>query len=273
MSTFDRFKKTTEDLFNGEKDRDYSTENGLGNDNQFEFDVPEEGNEKVVVDDSAEDAVESPYEISKVNLTVIGDDTIVTGDIKTKGHIEVLGTVKGNISAEGNVALRSDMKGNVRGNNIGLGACSVNGDIEAVKNILTDPESDINGNIKGTEISVAGEVNGDVRASKMVVLKKDAVMEGDIDTDGLVVEPGAIMNGRVSISRKPRKPEPPKRSQRIPDPFDYQSMANPVNHQRETPSRRRPEPQREEPMSRRDTSPVEADERVIDIDDTDITDI
>ncbi len=201
MSTFNRFKKTTEDLFGGEK-KNYTQdirEENLDNDNEFEFDIPQEAEENIVI----EDASETPFEIAKMNVTRIGEDTVVTGNIKTKGHIDVLGTIKGNIVAEGNVALRSDIKGNVKGNNIGLGGCNITGDLEAEKNILTDADSEINGNVKGGEISIAGQVTGDIKAISMLVLKKEAVMEGDIDTDGLVVEPGAIINGKISISRKP----------------------------------------------------------------------
>lgn len=247
MSTFDRFKKTTEDLFGGARDEYASdiSEDKLDKDDEFEFDVPREAEERVRI----EDARETPYELDRMNLTRIGEDTVITGDIKTKGHIDVLGTVKGNISAEGNVALRSDIKGNVKGNNIGLGACNITGDIEAKKNILTDPDSEITGNIKGSEISIAGQVTGDVKASTVIVLKKEAVLEGDIDTDGLVVEPGAIMNGKVSISRKPikvasRKTEP---------------IAEPTFT---------PEP---EPAPKQTPPPVE--EKVVEVEDEDITDI
>ena len=273
MNTFERLRKSTGDLFGGEKDTSGIHENQLDDDDQFEFDVPEEAEKKVNIEGAAEAAVESPYEISKVNLTRIGEDTVITGNIETKGHIDILGTVKGNIAAEGNVALRSDIKGNVKGNNIGLGACNVNGDIEASKNILTDPESDITGNIKGSEISVAGQVSGDVKATKMVVLKKDAVMEGDIETDGLVVEPGAIMNGRVSISRKPKKIEP-KNSERIPDPIEYETMDTPSFIQPEVEAKQDSEPeQNTDSLSKREKTAVDTNEEVVDVDDADITDI
>jgi|GEM_PF-866182 len=203
MNTFDKLKKTTGDLFGaGKKDETYEIpEENLNNDNEFDVDVPQEAEERVTI----ENAVETPYEVGRMNITRIGEDTIITGDIETKGHIDILGTVKGNIAADGNVALRSDIKGNVKGNNIGLGACNINGDIEAIKNILTDSDSEINGNVKGSEISIAGHVTGDVKALRMIVFKKEAVMEGDINTDGLVVEPGAILNGKISITRKPGK--------------------------------------------------------------------
>lgn len=245
MSAFEKFKKSTEDLFGGDMDDNIAEikEDNIDNDDEFGFDVPLEAEEKVTI----EDARETPYELGKMNLTRIGEDTIVTGNIETKGHIDVLGTVKGNIAAEGNVALRSDIKGNVKGNNIGLGACNIMGDIEAVKNILTDADSEITGNIKGGEISIAGQVSGNVKAIKMLVLKKEAVMEGDIDTDGLVVEPGAIINGKISISRKPNR----------------------VAHRNTEPIA---EPKPAPPSKEAAPPPVEAEE-VIDVEDKDITDI
>lgn len=215
MSTFDRFRRTVNDSYDTEsvekveeKEPVRIREDGIDNDAEFEFDVPQEAGPTVAI----EDAEETPYEVGRMNITRIGEDTLVTGNIETKGHIDVLGTIKGNIVAEGNVALRSDIKGNIRGNNIGLGSCNITGDIEAEKNILTESDSVINGNVKGGEISLAGRLNGDVKAGKMIILKKDAVMEGDIETDGLVVEPGAILNGKISITRRTPPITPPPRS-------------------------------------------------------------
>ena len=244
MSTFDRFRKSTGDFFGGEKKdiTDEITDDNLDDDNEFSVNVQVEAEERVII----EDAVETPYEVGRMNITRIGEDTIITGDIETKGHIDILGTVKGNIAAEGNVALRSDIKGNVKGNNIGLGACNIMGDIEAVRNILTDSDSEINGNVKGSEISIAGHVTGDVKALSMIVFKKEAVMEGDINTDGLVVEPGAILNGKISITRKPNK------------------VAAAANEYIQEPV---VEPQRTAPPP-----PVEKEE-VLDVEDEDITDI
>lgn len=246
MSAFEKFRKSTEDLFGGDMSDNLTEikEENLDRDDEFDFEVPQEAEEKVTI----EDARETPYELGKMNLTRIGEDTIITGNIETKGHIDVLGTVKGNIAAEGNVALRSDIKGNVKGNNIGLGACNITGDIEAEKNILTDADSEITGNIKGGEISIAGQVSGNVKAIKMLVLKKEAVMEGDIDTDGLVVEPGAIINGKISITRKPNRVA--------------QRKAEPISEPTPPP----------EPPKKAAPAPVEVED-VIDVDDKDITDI
>lgn len=212
MSTFDRFKKDSESFEDRSNENERSNDDGravreeyLDDDSEFDFEFSNQAEEDVSIEGAADAAVDSPYEVAKLNITRIGEETVVTGNIKTKGHIDVLGTVKGNVDAEGNVAIRSDINGNIKGNNIGLGTCVVTGNIDATKNILTDSESEINGNIKGSEISIAGQVSGDIKASNVIVLKRDAVLEGDIETDDLVVEPGAIINGKVTISRKPRK--------------------------------------------------------------------
>lgn len=206
MSTFDRFRKDSDIEDNNQNpERGEVREEYLDDDSEFDFEFSDQAPEDVAIEGAADAAVESPYEVSKMNITRIGEETVITGNIKTKGHIDVLGTVKGNVEAEGNVAIRSDINGNIKGNNIGLGTCVVTGNIDAAKNILTDSESEINGNIKGSEISIAGQVAGDIKANNVLVLKRDAVLEGDIETDDLVVEPGAIINGKITISRKPRK--------------------------------------------------------------------
>lgn len=252
MSTFDRFRRDSASQKNGEE---LVREEYIDDDNEFDFEFSEQAESNVSIEGAADAAVETPYEIQKMNLTRIGEDTLVTGNIKTKGHIDILGTVKGNIEAEGNIAIRSDINGNIKGNNVGLGSCVVTGNVNATKNILTDADSEINGNIVGHDISIAGQVTGDIKAENIIVFKKEAVLEGNIETDDLVVEPGAIINGKVTISRKPRKIDTKAvKAEKIVEP---------------TPT---PAPQPTEPK----VEPKEAkkeEEVVVDVDDSDITDI
>jgi cytoskeletal protein CcmA (bactofilin family) len=101
-------------------------------------------------------------EISNSSNT-IGKGTYLEGNVETYGNIRIEGKVNGNIKSKSKVAL-------------GHG-------------------SNVNGNIMSQNADIEGEVKGKLEVAELLVLKATAVINGDIITGKLVVEPGAIFNG------------------------------------------------------------------------------
>jgi len=101
-------------------------------------------------------------EISNSSNT-IGKGTVLEGNIETYGNIRIEGKVIGNVKSKSKVAL---------GNS-----------------------SNIQGNISAQNADIEGEVKGKIEISELLVLKATAVINGDIITGKLVVEPGAVFNG------------------------------------------------------------------------------
>lgn len=101
-------------------------------------------------------------EISNSSNT-IGKGTVLEGNIETYGNIRIEGKVIGNVKSKSKVAL---------GNS-----------------------SNIQGNITAQNADIEGEVKGKIEISELLVLKATAIINGDIVTGKLVVEPGAVFNG------------------------------------------------------------------------------
>jgi cytoskeletal protein CcmA (bactofilin family) len=101
-------------------------------------------------------------EISNSSNT-IGKGTFLEGNIETHGNIRIEGKVVGNVKSKSKVAL---------GNS-----------------------SHVQGNIIAQNADIEGEVRGRLEVSELLVLKSTAVINGDISTGKLVVEPGAVFNG------------------------------------------------------------------------------
>jgi cytoskeletal protein CcmA (bactofilin family) len=101
-------------------------------------------------------------EISNSSNT-IGKGTLLEGNIETYGNIRIEGKVIGNIKSKSKVAL-----GNA---------------------------SHVDGNIIALNADIEGEVKGRLEVAELLVLKATAVINGDIVTGKLVVEPGAVFNG------------------------------------------------------------------------------
>jgi cytoskeletal protein CcmA (bactofilin family) len=101
-------------------------------------------------------------EISNSSNT-IGKGTFLEGNIETYGNIRIEGKVTGNVKSKSKVAL---------GNS-----------------------SHVQGNIIAQNADIEGEVKGKIEVAELLVLKATAVINGDIITGKLVVEPGAVFNG------------------------------------------------------------------------------
>lgn len=100
-----------------------------------------------------------------------------------KNQIEKGTKVIGDIHTEGNLRLDGELEGNmISKSKVVLGAtCRVSG------------------NVKAQNAEIEGHVSGVVEIAEMLLLKPTAVIEGDILTGKLVVEPGAVFNGQCKM--------------------------------------------------------------------------
>lgn len=97
----------------------------------------------------------------------IGKGTFLEGNIETFGNIRIEGKVNGNIKSKSKVALGH--------------------------------QSHVEGNIMAQNADIEGEVKGKIEVAELLVLKATAVINGDIMTGKMVVEPGAVFNGTCKM--------------------------------------------------------------------------
>jgi len=98
---------------------------------------------------------------------IIGMDTCLEGDIKSSDSLRVDGKVKGNMVVEGYVI-------------IGKGA-KIEGDIEC------------------NCANVSGKVTGNITAKNELSLHSESVIIGDIKTKNLLIETGAVFDGKCNM--------------------------------------------------------------------------
>ncbi len=94
---------------------------------------------------------------------IIGKETVLEGSIESAGNIRVEGKVYGNAKAKAKFVM--------------------------------GPEAYVDGNVVARSGEVAGNIRGNIEISELLILKPTAVINGDILTNQLVVEPGATFNG------------------------------------------------------------------------------
>lgn len=102
------------------------------------------------------------------NLNLIGAGTVVEGKIRTQGSIRVDGKLTGEVHAAENLAI------------------GVTGDIE--------------GAVNGRNVTVGGKVKGNITSADKLVLESKAVVRGDVKASKLVIDEGAVFDGKVTMT-------------------------------------------------------------------------
>ncbi len=67
------------------------------------------------------------------------------------------------------------------------------------KSVIVGQAAIIEAEIQGDEVIIAGSVNGNILARRKITLSKTARVVGDLTTAGIVIEEGAVLDGRIMI--------------------------------------------------------------------------
>jgi cytoskeletal protein CcmA (bactofilin family) len=84
----------------------------------------------------------------------------------------------------------------------------LNGSISQAPRVTVGPEGVINASIRSAHIAVEGRVDGDLVASKSVVVHASAEVRGNITAPAISIEPGAVFTGSIDMeaARSTAKP-------------------------------------------------------------------
>jgi cytoskeletal protein CcmA (bactofilin family) len=109
-------------------------------------------------------------EVSIPEVNMLSANTVVKGDMVIQGDFRLDGQLIGNLECSGKITI--------------------------------GPNGSIVGLIDCTNAEISGEVNGNIKAKELIILKETSKIAGDIICDKLTVEPGATLkincNTRIS---------------------------------------------------------------------------
>lgn len=100
--------------------------------------------------------------------TIIGASVKVDGNFKSSGNIIVDGVVQGSLKTKSNLTIGSTAK--------------------------------IKAEVEASNLFLSGEIRGNVKISEKAELKSSAKIIGNLETKTLIVEEGAIINGKCTMS-------------------------------------------------------------------------
>ena len=94
------------------------------------------------------------------------------------------------------------IEGNLRSDsNIRLDGTFV-GNLETKGKLVIGKSGSIEGEVSCLNAEIEGKVNGKIIVQDLLSLKSSAVLDGDIYTGNLNIEPGAVFNGSASMGNK-----------------------------------------------------------------------
>jgi len=83
------------------------------------------------------------------------------------------------------------------------------GKVFSPSTLILGPRAALQGEVEVGELAVHGSLIGQVRAAERVTIHASGRVEADLNTDKLVIEPGAYFRGRCEMHRsKSASPEP-----------------------------------------------------------------
>ena len=110
--------------------------------------------------------------------TIIGKGSVIEGKINIKSSIRVDGKIKGDISSTGTVTIGS--------------------------------EGEVEGTINAANAIIGGRVRGKMVVKGKIILEKNSVMIGDLKTQKLNINEGAVFDGNCIMDNKDAKGQPMK---------------------------------------------------------------
>lgn len=129
--------------------------------------------------------------------SVIGSGSVVRGNVRGEGSLEILGRVEGDVSVTGDIFIGED--------------------------------SAVRGNITGGKISVYGAVQGDLRGTDAVLVERGGKVAGDLSAPRIGIANGALVRGNVRTEGEPAlTPGTPARRPPVPGGPRLAALSSPA---------------------------------------------
>ena len=151
--------------------------------------------------------------------TSVSRNTIFTGDIVSEDNVEIFGEVKGCVTSRAIAKIHGKVDGDVTCGVLVAGNANIVGNIICEKSAVFGNDTNVNGNVVATVVTVSGQINGNIKAAESVSVSSTGAVYGDISTPEIEVSKGAIVFGSVVMEQPPAPPqiEEPALPEKEPD--------------------------------------------------------
>ncbi len=154
--------------------------------------------EKEVEKAMAEQIMNLAQEEVADETAVITAGMMITGDMISKGSIEILGKVKGNVEILGKLNVSGTIEGDSKAAEVFADSAHITGKVTADGTIKIGQNSVIIGDIVASSAVIAGAVKGDIDVQGPVILDASAIVMGNIKSKSVQINNGAVIEGMCS---------------------------------------------------------------------------
>ncbi|MCR5101006.1 MAG: polymer-forming cytoskeletal protein [Butyrivibrio sp.] len=128
----------------------------------------------------------------------ITEGMVVNGDIETTGSLDIVGKVVGNVSSLGKLNVSGEIEGDSKAAEFYADSARIAGEVRSDGSVKVGQSTVIIGNIYATSAVIAGAVRGDIDVHGPVVLDTTAIVMGNIKSQSVQINNGAVIEGMCS---------------------------------------------------------------------------
>ena len=128
----------------------------------------------------------------------ITEGMVISGDIQTTGSLDLIGKVTGNIKCLGKLNITGEISGDSDAAEVYAESARITGEIRSKGSVKVGQSTVIVGNIFGSSAVIAGAVKGDIDVHGPVVLDTTAIVMGNIKSQSVQINNGAVIEGMCS---------------------------------------------------------------------------
>ncbi len=128
----------------------------------------------------------------------ITEGMVITGDLQTTGSLDLIGKVTGNIKCLGKLNVTGEIAGDSDAAEIYAESARITGEVRSKGSVKVGQSTVIVGNIFGSSAVIAGAVKGDIDVHGPVVLDTTAIVMGNIKSQSVQINNGAVIEGMCS---------------------------------------------------------------------------
>ena len=131
-------------------------------------------------------------------VAVITEGMIIKGDLATTGSIDIIGKISGNIKCLGKLNITGEINGDSDAAEVYAESARITGEVKSKGSVKVGQSTVIVGNIFGSSAVIAGAVKGDIDVHGPVVLDTTAIVMGNIKSQSVQINNGAVIEGMCS---------------------------------------------------------------------------
>ncbi|MBP3195847.1 MAG: polymer-forming cytoskeletal protein [Butyrivibrio sp.] len=128
----------------------------------------------------------------------ITEGMYINGNVQTTGSLDLIGKVTGNIKCLGKLNVTGEIVGDSDAAEVYAESARITGEVRSNGSVKVGQSTVIVGNIFGSSAVIAGAVKGDIDVHGPVVLDTTAIVMGNIKSQSVQINNGAVIEGMCS---------------------------------------------------------------------------